>query len=104
MASQLAVVLLAKTTVPTPSGQENAAALCESFGQLTLVEGDVVRRVAQLVGAINDNLRILWNRWKREQIRVSVNEVPTEPNIEEVRQEGIGNCIVIRWVSDEGVR
>ena len=41
IASQLAVVLLAKTIVPIPSG-EDAAAFGKRLRQLALVEGDVV--------------------------------------------------------------
>ena len=61
MASQLAVVLLAKTMVPTPFGSKHAPAFAESFGQLPFVKRNVVRRVAQLVRTVNDDFLIFWD-------------------------------------------
>ena len=58
MASQLAVVLLAKTTMPTPSGRSNSPTFGKCLRHLALVKGDVVRRIAQLVRSINDNLLV----------------------------------------------
>ena len=72
MASQLAVVLLAKTMMPMPSGRSTRRPSANAFVNSRLVKCNVLCRCAQLVWSINDDFVVLWSSVALEEVWVNV--------------------------------
>ena len=68
MASQLAVVLLAKTIVADTFGPKNAPTFANAFAKLSLIKCNILLRLAEFVRTINHDFRIFRNFRSAKQV------------------------------------